>query len=431
MSNGDFLRISNSASKNSIVVDRFLFHYSIVQLIVCLHASQQKCTAHQEQESKRGSRVIVVIHVNYAVLETWMAARDVWVTILSALIALRSRLEDRVKHPCLQERPSRRRELGGHSLFLKLHSMACRMQTHCPQIQEYPCLHHLHNSGIVALQASRVGRQSLFGTLLIDLAPDPSALFDSFDFTSSLGNFNTTHPFLDVAMTEDPWPVPTSPPVASHDSIIDPRLRSASQAKDTTNKQSPLERLSGLQQELLRTRLPSAHTRESGTQHQPAKCVENAMKPVQETLGVVTDLLHQCVKKGGDERNSVCSDWQTVLHLVLTPLSLLLSTYDQILHEIRNASSSSTQNRGCALFDSVDCRVAGLRLDPPLRLILLATVVDYQLKHLYQTVRTFQSKFMHSSSLGIADCMSSATMAEVQSTIRSLLSVTRNTLQQS
>ncbi|RGP78927.1 succinate-semialdehyde dehydrogenase [Fusarium longipes] len=139
-----------------------------------------------------------------------------------------------------------------------------------------------------------------------------TALFDSFDFTGSLGNFNSTHPFLDIPMNEDPWPVPTSPPVASHDSIIDPRLRSAPWDKDPNNSQSPIERLSNLQQELLRTKLPSTHARESGSQHQPAKCVESAMKPVQETLGVVTDLMHQCVKKGGDGRNSVCPDWQTI-----------------------------------------------------------------------------------------------------------------------
>lgn len=229
-------------------------------------------------------------------------------------------------------------------------------------------------------------------------------------------------------MDEDPWSVATSPPVSSHDPNIDPRL---CPANETANASSPLERLSSLQQELLRTRLPPAHARGVSTQPRPAKYIEAAMRPVQETLGVVTELLHQCVKSNGDATDSVCSNWQTVLHLVLTPLSLLLSTYDQILHEIRNAVSSSVSHQDCTLFDSVDCRVAGLKLDPPLRLILLATVVDYQLKHLYHTVRTFQSKYMHSGNLGIADCMSSSTMAEVQSTIRSLLAVTRSTLQQS
>ncbi|KAJ4030801.1 hypothetical protein NW761_013379 [Fusarium oxysporum] len=258
---------------------------------------------------------------------------------------------------------------------------------------------------------------------------DHTALFGSFDLSNSLGNFNATHPFLDIPMDEDPWSVATSPPVSSHDPNIDPRL---CPANETANASSPLERLPSLQQELLRTRLPPAHARGVSTQPRPAKYIETAMRPVQETLGVVTELLHQCVKSNGDATDSVCSNWQTVLHLVLTPLSLLLSTYDQILHEIRNAvSSSSVSHQDCTLFDSVDCRVAGLKLDPPLRLILLATVVDYQLKHLYHTVRAFQSKYMHSGNLGIADCMSSSTMAEVQSTIRSLLAVTRSTLQQS
>ncbi|KAF4948817.1 hypothetical protein FGADI_9374 [Fusarium gaditjirri] len=212
---------------------------------------------------------------------------------------------------------------------------------------------------------------------------DHTALFSSFDFTHSLGNFNATHPFLDIPMDEDPWSAATSPPDSSHDPTIDPRL---CPSNETENVSSPLERLSSLQQELLRTRLPPAHARGSSSQPRPAKCIEAAMRPAQETLGVVTELLNQCVKSNDDATDPVCSNWQTVLHLVLTPLSLLLSTHDQILREIRNAVSSSVSNQDCSLFDSVDCRVTGLKLDPPLRLILLATVVDYQLKHLHHTI---------------------------------------------
>ncbi|RBA15587.1 hypothetical protein FPRO05_12194 [Fusarium proliferatum] len=264
--------------------------------------------------------------------------------------------------------------------------------------------------------------------IAVDLVSDHTALFNSFDFTNTFDNFNATHPFLDMPMDEDLWPLATSTPVSSKDPNIDPRL---CLTNETPNGSSQLDRLSRLQQELLRTKLPPVHARGVVTQPRPAKYTEAAMRPVQETLGVVTELLHQCVKSNGDATDPVCSNWQTVLHLVLTPLSLLLSTYDQILQEIRNAVSSSVSNQDCPLFDSLDCRVAGLKLDPPLRLILLATVVDYQLKHLYHTVRTFQSKYMHSGNLGIANCMSSSTMAEVQSTIRSLLAVTRSTLQQS
>ncbi|KAF5673613.1 succinate-semialdehyde dehydrogenase [Fusarium circinatum] len=229
---------------------------------------------------------------------------------------------------------------------------------------------------------------------------DHTALFNSFDFTNTFDNFNATHPFLVMPIDEELWPLATSTPVSSNDPNIDPRL---CVTNETANASSPLERLSSLQQELLRTKLPPVHARGIGTQPRPAKYTEAAMRPVQETLGVVTELLHQCVKSNGDETDPVCSNWQTVLHLVLTPLSLLLSTYDQILQEIRNAVSSSVSNQDCPLFDSLDCRVAGLKLDPPLRSILLATVVDYQLKHLYHSVRTFQSKYMHSANLGIAD----------------------------
>ncbi|EWY87752.1 succinate-semialdehyde dehydrogenase [Fusarium oxysporum NRRL 32931] len=138
---------------------------------------------------------------------------------------------------------------------------------------------------------------------------DHTALFGSFDLTNSLGNFNATHPFLDIPMDEDPWSVATSPPVSSHDPNIDPLL---CPANETTNASSPLERLSSLQQELLRTRLPPAHARGVGTQPRPAKYVEAAMRPVQETLGVVTELLHQCVKSNGDATDSL--DDPSLLH---------------------------------------------------------------------------------------------------------------------
>lgn len=260
-----------------------------------------------------------------------------------------------------------------------------------------------------------------------------------FHSTNNFGSLDGTQPFIDIPIDDELWTVPISPPVGSHESIIDPRLCSELQSKDARNIPDTIEHLSSLQQELLRARLPSVHSRGSTILSRPARSVEAALKPAQETLGAVTELLHQCVKKGGDKggdhSDSLCSNSQTVLHLVLTPLSLVLSTYDEILHDIHTAVSSSAQtstnSRGCMSFDSIDCQVAGLRLDGPLRLILLTTVLDHQLNHLHHTVQMFQSEFMHSGRVGIADCMSSSTMTEAQSTIRALLSVTRKTLQQS
>ncbi|KAF4474668.1 succinate-semialdehyde dehydrogenase [Fusarium agapanthi] len=126
---------------------------------------------------------------------------------------------------------------------------------------------------------------------------DHTALFSSFDFTNPLDNFNATHPFLDMPMDEDLWPLATSTPVSSNDPNMDPRL---CLTNETANASSPLDRLSSLQQELLRTKLPPARARGVGTQPPPAKYTEAAMRPVQETLGVVTELLHQCVKGNDD-----------------------------------------------------------------------------------------------------------------------------------
>ncbi|KAF5625323.1 succinate-semialdehyde dehydrogenase [Fusarium tjaetaba] len=122
---------------------------------------------------------------------------------------------------------------------------------------------------------------------------DHTALFSSFDFANTLDTFNATHPFLDMPMGEDLWPLATSPPVSSNDPNIDPRL---CPTNETTNASSPLDRLSSLQQELLRTKLPPAHARGVGTKPRPAKYTEAAMRPIQETLGAVTELLQQCVK---------------------------------------------------------------------------------------------------------------------------------------
>ncbi|KAF5651422.1 succinate-semialdehyde dehydrogenase [Fusarium sp. NRRL 25303] len=123
---------------------------------------------------------------------------------------------------------------------------------------------------------------------------DHTALFSSFDFTNTLDNFNATNPFLDMPMDEDLWPLATSPPVSSNDPNIDPRLCLTNK---TTNASSPLDRLSSLQQELLRTKLPPAHTRGVGTKPRPAKYTEAAMRPVQETLGAVTELLQQYITR--------------------------------------------------------------------------------------------------------------------------------------
>ncbi|KAF5535786.1 succinate-semialdehyde dehydrogenase [Fusarium napiforme] len=123
---------------------------------------------------------------------------------------------------------------------------------------------------------------------------DHTALFSSFDFGNTLDNFNTTHPFLDMPMDEDLWPLATSPPVSSNDPNIDPRL---CPTNETTNASSPLDRLSSLQQELLRTKLPPAHARGVGTKLRPAKYTEAAMRPIQETLGAVTELLQQYITR--------------------------------------------------------------------------------------------------------------------------------------
>ncbi|KAF1854310.1 hypothetical protein Lal_00013158 [Lupinus albus] len=221
--------------------------------------------------------------------------------------------------------------------------------------------------------------------IAVNLVSDHTALFSSFDFGNTLDNFNTTHPFLDMPMDEDLWPLATSPPVSSNDPNIDPRL---CPTNETTNASSPLDRLSSLQQELLRTKLPPAHARGVGTKLRPAKYTEAAMRPIQETLGAVTELLQQCVKGNADATDPA--------YITRDPQRGIVIYIVSGLHAVRLAGvpRCRPEDRSAVEIDIAgDC--GGLSIEAS---VSHSEDVSVQ-------VHAF-------GNLGIADCMSSSTMAE-------------------
>jgi hypothetical protein len=247
------------------------------------------------------------------------------------------------------------------------------------------------------------------------------------------GAVDDNQAFSSATIREEVWTTFASPTLNPHDALLDPRLGCTSPTKDPNNVTNAIERLSHLQQELLRTRKPTPRSEDTPTRR---NSIEAALKPGQDILDVVRDLLQQAPRDDDHNSNSTCSDWQTALHLILTPLSLLLSTYSEIVREIRTAvtftAQGSISGSPCSgVFDATDLRIGDLRLDQQLRLILLATVIDYQLNQLHQTLRLFQNKHMHSGSLNLVEGMQSSAMAELQSTVWTLLSLIRKILQQS
>ncbi|KAE8386091.1 hypothetical protein BDV23DRAFT_8836 [Aspergillus alliaceus] len=266
-----------------------------------------------------------------------------------------------------------------------------------------------------------------------ELIPGSSSFFfDCLDLTNHSSAGDDNQEFSSITNHDEVWTTFASPTLNPHEAILDPRLGCTSPTKEPSNVTNAIERLSHLQQELLRTRMAAP---QSGDTSIGRKSVEAALKPGQETLDVVRDLLHQAPRDNGRNSNLACSDWQTALHLVLTPLSLLLSTYNEIVREIRTAVIFTTQGSlsgspYSGLFDAMDLRLGDLRLDRQLRLILLATVIEYQLNQLHHTLRLFQNKHMQSE-MSMAEGMQSSAMTELQSTIRTLLSLIRKILQQS
>ncbi|KAA8652634.1 Zn(II)2Cys6 transcription factor domain-containing protein [Aspergillus tanneri] len=250
-----------------------------------------------------------------------------------------------------------------------------------------------------------------------------------------------------------------SPVGYPHASAVDPQLSSCSVGPAANPSHTIIthttELLSRLQQDVLRYKSATYGTQRdsnasssspllSSSSSPPSwrgRPVEVALKPAQETLDIIIDLLLNA--HGENEQNAQSPpsfDWQTALHLVLSPASVLLSTYSEIVQDLRTVTTplcssssmsiASSTSRSRPL-NSIGFRIGDLQFHGPLQLILLATVLQYHLSQFGHTLETFRNKHLDSINSSIAGNLSSSTVSGLQSTIEHLLSKVRNILQRS
>ncbi|THC90196.1 hypothetical protein EYZ11_010340 [Aspergillus tanneri] len=149
-----------------------------------------------------------------------------------------------------------------------------------------------------------------------------------------------------------------SPVGYPHASAVDPQLSSCSVGPAANPSHTIIthttELLSRLQQDVLRYKSATYGTQRdsnasssspllSSSSSPPSwrgRPVEVALKPAQETLDIIIDLLLNA--HGENEQNAQSPpsfDWQTALHLVLSPASVLLSTYSEIVQDLRTVTT--------------------------------------------------------------------------------------------
>lgn len=195
--------------------------------------------------------------------------------------------------------------------------------------------------------------------------------------------------------------------------------------------------------------------------------VNAVLKPGQELIDIIRLLLSKC-QQNDNECSQAWSPWdqQTLLPLTLTPISLLLSIYSQLLREIavnlhqcrfdsndrfdmRSGSATGTpppsirsnyqqqpqfdsegpRVHSTLIPDSSSLTLGDLSLDRPLQLILLARVVNHHLVYLEQALHLYQnSHTQNSPSQGVSERLFPTILTEMKSSVRVLVSETRDLL---
>lgn len=281
------------------------------------------------------------------------------------------------------------------------------------------------------------------------------------------------------------------------DSAIDMNGTSISTCKANSDKSHDIpgimHSLSRLQQELLRFGTSPSKDGESATppdnereneqnerkRERYSRCPVNAiLNPCQDLVHIV-GFLFSASRETGKESSS---DWQMLLPLALTPLSLLLSIYGRILKEISTAlhqdrvysraisssrgsdghdihsgfsfstgistppsihrhSTSTNQQRRQEQFDNqpprntlpklfpndFDLTLGDLKVDRPLQLLLLATVVNHHLTYLEDRLHLYQMHHAQGNgSQGVPERFPSTILTEMKTSITVLVSEARD-----
>ncbi|KAI2631938.1 hypothetical protein GGR54DRAFT_7206 [Hypoxylon sp. NC1633] len=235
-----------------------------------------------------------------------------------------------------------------------------------------------------------------------------------------------------------------------------------------------VQTLCRLQQELIQIRRPSGSdngepniTSPSQTSMDP---VDDVLRPGQELVDTIRRLFEECARdRRTDGRRRLLWDRQTLLPLVFTPLSLLLSTYGELLrevaalwpqgrhrvnqvdHDLPDISSSlaypssvrdhsepqrqyndktflpsppppSGSHRPSIISGYLNLSLGEMNLDRPLQLIIMTTVIKHHLTHLEHALHVYERHHVHGCDLSPTEGHLFSALAELRSYTRLLMS---------
>lgn len=246
-----------------------------------------------------------------------------------------------------------------------------------------------------------------------------------------------------------------------------------------------LEKLSQLQNELVQSTKvnPSDNVVLPSVGHSTSTCnngpdilsqkhpVNAVLRPGQDLIGIINDLLAKCDAKAPNQREHCLKD-ATLLLFVITPLSLLLSTYDRLLKEIsstknpgpshssdrgmpagsnaapyiddahnqtthQNGSFQSRQMNSCdglgsyptLLSDNPTINLGEMNLDQQTQLVVVVTIVNRHLIYLELALDQYQSRRMDGRiTRDLSERLFSTLMSEMRASIKLLKGQARDLL---
>ncbi|KAH7017135.1 hypothetical protein EDB80DRAFT_704275 [Ilyonectria destructans] len=247
-----------------------------------------------------------------------------------------------------------------------------------------------------------------------------------------------------------------------------------------------VQTLCRLQQELAQLRRPSRGDGGGSSTMPPCQTSSNPvdaiLRPGQELVDTVRQLFDECAKdRSAESRWRLSWDRRTLLPLVFTPLSLLLSTYGDMLQEVttvrpqsRHAAgpidhdrpgakpsfiATSSGARECGQYQrqhhdrsfalppspssvspvshqpstlipgNFNLSLGEMSLDRPLQLIIVTTVIKHHLAHLEHALHVYEKFHMHECELSPSEGFILSALAEIRSYARLLISETSKIVQ--
>lgn len=255
---------------------------------------------------------------------------------------------------------------------------------------------------------------------------------------------------------------PENPPSAQP--LISNQI-SLSQPSNCSSAVEVTQTLLRLQRELLEFRRASRSSTSSRpgstpSNDQPSSSWQNSTNPVDAVLKpgqVLLDMIRRIFEEyyktyHGLAHPSSFPDRATLLPLVVSPMSLLLSSYGEMLREIATAlnqpqnmtsffpgaqqraapsnSEHGIQAHTSTIPERLNLKFGDMSLDYPLQLILIATVINHQLAQLNRALQDYQGIHMRAPNMGISHDLFVATTAELKSATEELMAEAGKLLRQ-